>query len=185
VSFIYLTDTDGSSKPAPYILLNLVDTKNTLVASTRSEFDGYYLFSNVKPGAYMLRVDDSYTERRGLKEAAQPIYFSSKGDVIEGVDFVLRSLEKANGYVASLGHFKTPETLKLYYHLLRNKLGHEFLQTPFFIKKPDGQGYILGLAYFEGNPVTGKKAEVNALEACEKLAAYNIRCDVQYHDFSY
>lgn len=182
---IYLKDTEGTSNPAPYIMLNLIDKNEKITASTRSEFDGYYLFTNIKPGTYQVKVDESYIDRRGLKEAKKRLDFSSDGDVIAGVDFVLRPLDEANGYIASAGHFTTPTMLKLYYHILRNKLGGQFIQTPFYIKQPDKQGYILGLAYFEGNPVTGKAAQLKALEACEKLAPYNIHCDVQYHDFKY
>jgi hypothetical protein len=182
---IYLKDAEGKSNPAPYIMLNLIDKNEKTVASTRSEFDGYYLFTNIKPGAYQVKVDETYVDRRGLKEAKKRLDFSSDGDVIAGVDFVLRPLDEANGYIASAGHFTTPAMLKLYYHILRNKLGGQFIQTPFYIKQPDKQGYILGLAYFEGNPVTGKAAQLKALEACEKLAPYNIHCDVQYHDFKY
>lgn len=182
---IYLKDAEGTSNPAPYIMLNLIDKNEKITASTRSEFDGYYLFTNIKPGTYQVKVDESYIDRRGLKEAKKRLDFSSDGDVIAGVDFVLRPLDEANGYIASAGHFTTPTMLKLYYHILRNKLGGQFIQTPFYIKQPDKQGYILGLAYFEGNPVTGKAAQLKALEACEKLAPYNIHCDVQYHDFKY
>lgn len=182
---IYQKDKDGESVPAPYIMLNLLDKNDKIVASTRSEFDGYYLFTNIKPGAYHLKVDENYVDRRGLKEEQKRLDFSSDGDVIAGVDFVLRPLDEANGFVASAGHFSTPAMLKLYYHLLRNKLGGQFIQTPFYIKQPDKQGYILGLAYFEGNPVTGKAAQLKALEACEKLAPYKIHCEVQYHDFKY
>jgi hypothetical protein len=182
---IYQKDKTGESVPAPYIMLNLVDKKDKVAASTRSEFDGYYLFTNVKPGTYHLTVDEEYIERKGLKEAKKPLAFSPKGDVIAGVDFELRPLDEAHGYIASAGHFSTPNMLKTYYMILRNKLGGQFIQTPFYIKQPNKQGYILGLAYFEGNPVTRKNAQLKALEACEKLAPYKIHCEVQYQDFKY
>lgn len=182
---IYLKDASGTSSPAPYIMLNLLDKADKIVASTRSEFDGYYLFTNVKPGHYRLQVDESYIDRRGLKEANKRLDFSSDGDVIAGVDFVLRPLDEASGYVASAGHFKTPNLLKLYYHILRNKLGGQFIQTPFYIKQADKKGYILGLAYFAGDPVTGVEAKQKAQDACTALAKYDMYCDVQYHDFKY
>ena len=182
---IYLKGIAGESEPAPYITLHLVDKNEKVVASTRSEYDGYYLFTNVKPGSYSLKVDENYIDRRGLKTANQNLNFSPDGDVIAGVDFVLRPLDEASGYVASAGHFDSPALLKLYYHILRNKLGGQFTQTPFYIKKPDKGGYILGLAYYPGLPAKGTDAEKKALQACTNLAKTKVYCDVQYHDFKY
>lgn len=182
---IYLKNVAGESEVAPYIMLNLIDKYEKIVASTRSEYDGYYLFTNVKPGSYSLKVDENYIDRRGLKTANRNLNFSSDGDVIAGVDFVLRPLDEASGYVASAGHFDSPALLKLYYHILRNKLGGQFTQTPFYIKKPDKGGYILGLAYYPGLPAKGTDAEKKAQQACTNLAKTKVYCDVQYHDFKY
>ena len=112
-------------------------------------------------------------------------FFTSEGDVIAGVDFVLRPLDEAAGYVASAGKFQSPEMLKLYYHLLRKKLGTQFIQTPFYIKHPNKGGYELGLAYFAGAPKTGSDAERKANQACTGLSKYKIQCEVQYQDFKY
>lgn len=182
---IYLKNVAGVSEVAPYIMLNLVDKKDKIVASTRSEYDGYYLFTNVKPGSYSLKVDENYIDRRGLKTADRNVNFSSEGDVIAGVDFVLRPLDEAAGYVASAGHFDSPNLLKLYYHILRNKVGGQFAQTPFYIKKPNKGGYILGLAYYPGLPAKDAGAQQKAQQACTQLAKSNVYCDVQYHDFKY
>jgi hypothetical protein len=182
---IYLKNTAGASDVAPYITLNLVDKNEKIIATTRSEYDGYYLFTNVKPGSYSLKVDENYIDRRGLKTANKNLDFSSDGDVIAGVDFVLRPLDKASGYVASAGHFDNPALLKLYYHILRNKLGGQFAQTPFYIKKPDKGGYILGLAYYPGRPAKDAEAQRKAQQACNNLAKSKVHCDVQYHDFKY
>lgn len=182
---IYLKDASGEALPAAYIMLNLLNNRQDVVASARSEFDGYYLFTNVKPGTYQLKVDENYVERRGLKSADKRVGFSSEGDVIAGVDFVLQSLDQAKGYVASAGHFDSANMLKLYYQILRNKSGGQFEQAPFFIKFPDGGGYTLGLAYFEGDEEMGVEAQRNAQKACTELAKKDIYCDVQYHDFKY
>ena len=182
---IYQKEKDGESNPAPYIMLNLLDKNKNIAASTRSEYDGYYLFTNVKPGNYHLKVDEEFIERRGFKTADKHLGFSSEGDVIAGVDFVLRPLDEAAGYVASAGKFESPEMLKLYYHLLRKKLGAQFIQTPFYIKHPNKGGYELGLAYFAGVPKAGSDAERKANQACIGLSKYKIQCEVQYQDFKY
>lgn len=182
---IYLKEDSGESDAAPYININLIDAHQGVVATTRSEFDGYYLFTDIKPGQYRLAVDEYYLDNRGLKPSEKRVAFSSEGDVIAGVDFVLQSLDQAKGYVASAGHFDSANMLKLYYQILRNKSGGQFEQAPFFIKFPDGGGYTLGLAYFEGDEEMGVEAQRNAQKACTELAKKDIYCDVQYHDFKY
>jgi hypothetical protein len=94
-------------------------------------------------------------------------------------------LQEAAGYVASAGHFDSPDMLKLYYQILRHKLGGQFIQKPFYIKEPNKAGFVLGLAYFPGDPITGKEARSKTLEACAKLTPNDIYCDVQYHNFKY
>jgi len=177
---IYLKD-----QAAAYINLNLIDKNDKVVATTRSEFDGYYLFTRVKPGNYRLQVDENYVDRRELKTAEKKLNFSSEGDVIAGVDFVLKPLDEASGFVANAGHFDSPNMLKLYYSILRHKMGGKFIQTPFYIKLPDKGGYILGLAYFKGDPVTGKEARQKTEQACVNLVEKNIHCDIQYQNFKY
>ena len=182
---IYLKDQAAASNPAPYINLNLIDKNDKVVATTRSEFDGYYLFTRVKPGNYRLQIDENYVERRDLKVSEKKLDFSSNGDVIQGADFVLRPLDAAAGYIANAGHFDSPNMLKLYYSILRHKMGGKFIQTPFYIKLPEKGGYVLGLAYFKGDPVTGKEARQNAQQACADLTPKDIYCDIQYQNFKY
>lgn len=187
---IYQKNEAGESEPAPYIMLNLVDDKMQIVASTRSEYDGYYEFTNVKPGHYQLKVDETFTDRRSLKPGKKQLDFSNKGDVITGVDFVLRPLDEAHGYVAVAGHFDTATMLKLYYHILRRRLGGSFVQQPFYIKQPNNGGYLLGLAYFpgaqaNGSGTEGSEAEKQTREACAPLVLNKVTCEVQYQDFKY
>lgn len=186
---VYLHDDAGEAGAAAYVGVNLINADNQIVASTRSEFDGYYLFTDVKPGHYQVKIDDAYLDRRQLKPTEKRVEFSSRGDVIEGVDFVLNPLEQAHGYVAAAGYFDTAEMLKLYYHLARQRAGQQFVQTPFYIRQPaqasQKGGFILGLAYFPGDQVPGSEAEKNAQQTCELLSQHQLRCDVQYHNFKY
>lgn len=186
---VYQQAEDGESEVAPYVMLNLIDRQQKVAATTRSEFDGYYLFTDVKPGQYQLRVDEAYVDRRELKPSEQRVEFSSQGDVIEGVDFVLSPLDQATGYVAAAGYFDSAEMLKLYYHIVRRRAGQHFAQTPFYIRQPTQQGkkggFILGLAYFPGEQTLGSNAEKSAQQTCAAMAQLQVRCDVQYHNFKY
>jgi cell division septation protein DedD len=68
------------------ILLNSLDGE--LVAQTRSEFDGFYLFAGVEPGDYRLTVEPTL-ESRVIKRPAMVSVESSSG-VISGLDYTLR-----------------------------------------------------------------------------------------------
>ncbi len=182
---IYQKNAAGESEPAAYIMLNLIDDKLQIAASTRSEYDGYYEFTNVKPGRYQLKVDENFTDRRSLKPGKKQLDFSSKGDLITGVDFVLRPLDEAHGYVAVAGHFDTATMLKLYYHILRRRLGGTFVQQPFYIKQPNNGGYLLGMAYFPGPQAENSDAEKQTQDACAPLVLNKVTCEVQYQDFKY
>ncbi len=182
---IYFNKADGKNDVAPYIMLNLVDKNDAIVATTRSEYDGYYLFTNVKPGNYTLKVDESYIDRRGLKTANKQLGFSSDGDVIAGVDFVLRPLDEAKGYVAIAGQFRNTSMLKLYYHILRQRMGGSFIQQPFYIRQPEVSNHLLGLAYFPSVQAQNSTAEQQARAACAPLLVHKLNCEVQYMDFKY
>lgn len=182
---IYQNGDNGEPEPAPYIMLNLLDSRQKVVATTRSEYDGYYQFTNVVPGNYQLKVDESYTDRRNLKPGQKALGFSSKGDVITGVDFVLRPLDEAKGYVAIAGQFSNTSMLKLYYHILRQRLGGRFIQQPFYIRQPDSGTHLLGLAYFPAPQAENSVAEQKAKEACAPLLVHKLNCEVQYLDFKY
>lgn len=183
---IYLKNDEGEMLPAPYIMLNLVDDKGEVVASARSEYDGMYLFNDVKPGKYTLKIDDAYIDRRGLKKVRnKQIKFSSDGDVIVGVDFTLAPLEDAEGFVVSAGQFNSAGMLKVYYHMLRKRLAGVPLQKPFYIRsKTDGK-YVLGLAYFESADSSEQQAQKEAERLCAELSAMQIRCQAEYHGFKY
>ncbi|QBL09934.1 sporulation protein [Rheinheimera sp. D18] len=183
---IYLKNDAGEAAPAPYILLNLINETNEVVGSTRSEFDGMYLFNNIKPGRYNLKVDDAYIDRRELKTVREKqLRFSSDGDLIVGVDFVLAPLDNAEGYVVSVGQFKSARMLKLYYHILRRKLAVLYGQKPFYIKSRQTGQFVLGVAYFEDDPNAEGMALQQAQRSCDNFLQADIKCTVEYHGFKY
>ncbi|GAB2915795.1 porin family protein [Rheinheimera gaetbuli] len=183
---IYLKNEQGQHSPAPYIMLHLIDAQGDIVASTRSEFDGLYLFKSLKPGEYSLKVDDAFIDRRGLRKVKQKqLQFSSAGDLIVGVDFSLAPLEDAEGFIVSAGQFSSAGMLKLYYQMLRKRLTLSNMQKPFYIKSKENGKFVLGLAYFESADSSEFQAQQNALQLCEKLTTMQIRCEAAYHGFKY
>lgn len=86
---VYL-DRDGSVTPASNVAMELVDSSGTAVMTVKTAFDGFYLFSRVRPGGYIVRVSPSQLKRLGL--LAPPhrrIKIEGNATVISGVDFTL------------------------------------------------------------------------------------------------
>jgi hypothetical protein len=79
--------------PAAGITLELVPVDVTrAVRVTRSDYDGFYNFAELRPGYYTLRVPAAVTQRRGLAPVPeQVIGIDRTGPVLDGVDFLLEA----------------------------------------------------------------------------------------------
>ena len=81
-------DTKGIAR----ITMQLVNNEGEVVKETKSEFDGFYIFSGVVPGQYVVKIaDESLTEfsEDGLHEELVSIVNNS--DIISGIDFVVKN----------------------------------------------------------------------------------------------
>jgi hypothetical protein len=72
--------THNSEKAVSNVHLQLVDTEQNVVAETKSEFDGFYLFQMVPMGKYSIRVAADQEKRLNLKP------LEPQGIVIEEAD---------------------------------------------------------------------------------------------------
>jgi len=180
---IYWLNADGVEQVAPHVRLNLVDANGDVIATTRSEYDGYYLFDKILPGTYQIYVDTSAGLHRGMvPERFKEVRISNRGDLITDVDLVLRQLKSANGYIANVGSFSSIGLLKVYYNLLSRRVPPKFFDDVFFIKTKQSDRYILGLKYNEGQ---GKDAKNSMVDFCKKLTAQQVDCLVDNVDFEY
>jgi hypothetical protein len=86
---VYL-DLKSSIKPASNVAMELADSSGTVVMTARTAFDGFYLFSRVPPGSYIVRVSPSQLRRlKLLAPAHRRIKIEGNATVISGVDFTL------------------------------------------------------------------------------------------------
>ena len=58
--------TEQGSNVQPYAQITLVDEQGNDVATTQAAYDGYYLFTDIKPGKYKAVVDKQYQEQKSL-----------------------------------------------------------------------------------------------------------------------
>ena len=85
-------DRGGNMREVSNVALELVDvTTGAVVASERSQFDGFYLFELVPPGRYEVRVSPDQVSRLKLATVTPvAVEIGTAGDVAAGIDFVLR-----------------------------------------------------------------------------------------------
>jgi hypothetical protein len=80
--------------PLRNITLELVALKDYSVITTMSEFDGYYIFQEIPPGWYEVRVaEESLTRKQFNAPAPVSVPIAAEGGTQTGVDFLLRYSE--------------------------------------------------------------------------------------------
>jgi hypothetical protein len=88
---IYRKDNDGYSEPLAKIGLEIYNKEGEKVQTTRSEFDGFFLFQAVRPGDYLLKVKESDLFRLNLEsEGEHPITIDNDGTISSGNTISLR-----------------------------------------------------------------------------------------------
>lgn len=96
-------EKDGETKGIGNARVELVDRTTTnsdnpvVIATARSASDGFYLFSNVIPGEYELKISSLQLSERNLEcKSSYSVSISPKGDVIYGKDFLLKTPKTNN-----------------------------------------------------------------------------------------
>jgi SPOR domain len=87
---VYLRQ-DGKSREKSGVELELVDGHGAVVRTVRSEYDGFYDVTDIRPGRYTLRVASD--QLQGLRFAggvpARRLEMAPSGTVLDGIDFIL------------------------------------------------------------------------------------------------
>jgi len=175
---VYFMNNEGKEEPLPYVSLNLVNEDDEIIATTKSEFDGFYLFEKVLPGNYRLFIDErALRQRNAVQEITKKLNISNQGDLFTEVDLVLRELNQAKGYIAQVGNFKSLTLLKVYFGLLQKRVPEELLSDAFFMAPSEESGYRIGLGYGDD--------DIGPERTCEYAAQYQVDCEVEYVEFGY
>jgi hypothetical protein len=83
--------------PAAGVTVELVPVDVTReVRRTRSDYDGFYNFAELRPGYYTLRIPAEVTRRRGIAPVPEHAFVIDRtGPVLAGVDFTLEAAAAA------------------------------------------------------------------------------------------
>lgn len=72
-------------------LVEFVDDRGTVAASSRSMFDGYYIVAAVRPGHYRARISPEQLDKLGLAEMAPvEVEMRADGEFVYGLNFTLQ-----------------------------------------------------------------------------------------------
>ncbi|MBQ4878887.1 hypothetical protein J8M21_16860 [Pseudoalteromonas luteoviolacea] len=157
----------GHETPLAYAEIELVDKNQRVIATVKSAYDGYYVFSDIRPGNYQARVKQ-HSENNFIQPEKVEVVLSSQGDVLLEVDLVVEAVEPLNGYVAVGGEFSSLKVLRAYVSILTRKSPQLFSTEPFFVKDKKRKKYLLGYDYSEDAQA--------AASTCLKFTGSGIKC---------
>lgn len=184
IPVVYASEVEGS-----LFVVNEFGHENTLAnvdvilynesgeqyAKTTSEYDGYYLFTDVLPGNYTASVDPDYISKNKLKPLLKvDISLNQTGELSSGNDFTMYYQAINLRYVVSLGVFNSKEVLNAFWSVMRKTfptiLG---ALRPYLFKAENGKGDLLGI-YFSQD-------QSKAANQCDLLFQHGIECEVVMH----
>ncbi len=90
------SDSDGKSAPAARIPILITDSNGVFVAGVSTDASGYFNYTELKPGVYLIAPDPDAMKRAGFNappSKAITIRPMQEGDFFDGVDF---EIEKTN-----------------------------------------------------------------------------------------
>ncbi len=86
---LFMVNQLGTKSPAKNMRLHLYDKEGELQETAYTAFDGFYLFSRIPPGEYLLMVDaDDARNRRISSPAPQNITIGYEGTIIAGNNII-------------------------------------------------------------------------------------------------
>lgn len=172
---VYVKTESGINEPIAYALLELVDSSGKVVTDTQSEFDGYYLFVDLIPGNYKIRIEPDYAKRKEYR-ASTPLYLKAKGgEIINGKDLLLEQTELVPGYASELGQFTNLNILKAYWLMLSRSGMNTAKLKPFYMQNSSDKKFTLYSSFLQ----VYEDVERN----CSRFNARKVSCQVKEIEF--
>ena len=81
------SNSDGRHREVANVEIELVAEDGEVVARSKSQFDGFYLFERVRPGRYTVRAAPEVAARRGLVIEPRVVELFG-GEITSGIDLV-------------------------------------------------------------------------------------------------
>jgi hypothetical protein len=99
---VYLINADGDSRAAKGVRLSLYDMQGNVVKESAAAFDGFYIFSQIKPGKYFVVVnEDDVKALGGSAPMPEILEFGHQGTILYGHDIFISSNDDVPYFIAS------------------------------------------------------------------------------------
>lgn len=172
---VFIYDEFDRENTGSNISVTLYDEAGNHYASTVSEYDGYYLFTDVLPGSYSIEIDTAYLTMNKLKnQSRQSVTLQQSGELSSGNDFTLYYQDINLRYVVSLGEFASKEVLNAFWLVLAKTFPAVLNGIkPYIFRSENDQSDVLSI-YFS-------KDQNKATNQCDVLFQYGIDCEVITH----
>ena len=172
---VFVYDQFGQQNTLSNITVTLYDQDGKKYESVVSEYDGYYLFTDVLPGNYEIEIEHEYLKANKLKpQPRQFVTLQQSGELSSGNDFTLHYQDVNLRYVVSLGEFASADVLNTFWAVL-NKTFPSILRNvrPYIFRSENDQSNLLSI-YFSQD-------QTKATSQCDVLFQYGIECEVITH----
>ncbi|WP_425642932.1 SPOR domain-containing protein [Marinomonas gallaica] len=146
----------------------LKDASGTVIKEVTSEFDGYFLITEIVPKAYTLEIDPVYLRNFKFQQGTQIPLTGAESGILAEQNLILRKSFGVHGYSAQLASFSRLESLRGYWRILTKRLP-EITQYRYFYNQT-AAGYQLYVGFSEDNQ------EANSL--CTLLTENGVDCAV-------
>lgn len=97
---IYFKDAAGK-RGLGRVYVCFYDSLSRLIGRVLSEEDGYFSYMGLKPGSYTARIDKRQLNKIQMTSTPEELHFNIRpgleGDVAEGLEFVLESIQSVSG----------------------------------------------------------------------------------------
>jgi len=166
--YIQKGDTLEAARSVPLIIKNRVGKQ---VASTSSEYDGFYLVTGLFAGQYTIEIDPEYLSRKRIeKSPAIPFTIDIKNSEYYVFDFELQLLDQIEMYSVQYGTFDSKKLMLLYQYMLVNNKG---LTNTFFYTNKNNQYQLTSQTY-----ALREEAE----DVCQSMIDVNVSCEIKASD---
>ena len=81
---------EGPAKVLPGLALELVEARTGAVRTLRTAYDGFFDFTGIPPGDWLLRVSEAEARRLRLAPPpAKPLTLKTEGTILDGIDLLV------------------------------------------------------------------------------------------------
>ncbi len=110
ISGYAILNKNGSTSPASNVEMQLIDKEGNIVATTKSGYDGYYLFEMIPFNQYQLQISDEQSRRLGFVSGQKyDVELNNEHQAVEQLNFKIQYANTNEAKVKKVKPSKKPQ----------------------------------------------------------------------------